>query len=71
MENPWFGRRANGYTGGPVTWQGWLVLIVGLGGALACHAFLGKSWNDWLGGALLAAFALTCWLTYDPATESY
>jgi hypothetical protein len=71
MENPWFGRKGNGYTGGPVTWQGWVVTILGLGGAIACHTFLGKPVNDWVGGALLVAFGLTWWLTYDPDTESY
>ncbi|HEY4276452.1 MAG TPA: hypothetical protein VGM68_13260 [Rhizomicrobium sp.] len=68
MENPWFGRKANGYTGGPVTWQGWLAVIVLIGGGMTCHLWLK---NDWAAAACIAALAVIYWLTYDPDTQSY
>ena len=70
MENPWFGRKADGYVGGIASWRGLLVTIVGLGGAFAAHAFLSKPWGDWIGGALLVAFGIAFWCKYDPDTDT-
>ena len=71
MENPWFGRKGNGYTGGPVTWQGWLATFGGFGGALACHAFLPHPLNNWAAAGCIVALLIVYFLTYDPDTESW
>jgi hypothetical protein len=71
MESPWFGKKANGYTGGPVTWQGWLVTIGCIGGGLACHFLLKSPANDLASGACIIVLIVTWLLTYDPDTESY
>jgi hypothetical protein len=71
MENPWFGRKANGYTGGPVAWQGWLALLIGIGGGMACYRLLPHPWNDWAAGACALVLITAYLLKYDPNTESY
>jgi hypothetical protein len=70
MEDPWFGRKANGYTAGPVTWQGCAVTFIAFGGGIACHSLLARPWNDWAAGACVLVFIIAYWLTFDPNTES-
>lgn len=71
MENPWFGRKGDGYVGGPLTWQGWLALFAGLGGGMAAYRLLPHPMNDWIAGGCLLAFILVYVFTYDPGSESY
>jgi hypothetical protein len=71
MENPWFGKKADGYVGLPLTWQGWLALIVGIGGGEACYRLLPHPINDWAAGGCALAFIISYWFKYDPDTESY
>ena len=68
MENPWFGPKAYPGSTGIVAWQGAATLILGIGGAIACHVLLR---NDWASGGCLALMLAVCVLKYDPDTESY
>ena len=71
MENPWFGRKGNGYTGGPVTWQGWLVVAAAISGSIAAHTLLSPPINHWASVGCLLLLVLVWWFTYDPDTESW
>jgi hypothetical protein len=71
MVNPWFGRKGNGYTGGPVTWQGWLTVVAALAGAIACQGLLAPPIKYFASGGCLLLLILVWWFTYDPDTESW
>lgn len=71
MENPWFGRKGDGSLGLPLTWQGWLALIVGIGGGIASYRLLPHPMNDWVAGACALVLIVAYWFKYDPDTESY
>ena len=71
MAKPWFGRKSDGYGGGPVSWQGWLAVAIGIGGGMACYRLLPHPINDWAAGGCALALILAYWLKYDPNTESY
>ena len=72
MENPWFGRTADGsYVNLPLTWQGWLVSIICVGGAIAARWLLPHPLNSWAPAACILAFLVVFYFTYDPDTESY
>jgi hypothetical protein len=70
MENPWFGRKADGYVGGIASWQGLVVLVIGIGGGMACYRFLPHPINEWASAACALAFGFAFWFKYDPDTDA-
>ncbi len=45
-----------------------MALILGIGGAMACHFYLK---NDWAAAACVVVLGVVYFLKYDPDTESY
>ena len=70
MENPWFGRKADGYVGGIASWQGLVVLVIGVGGGMASYRFLPHPINEWASAACALAFGIAFWFKYDPDTDT-
>lgn len=68
MENPWFGPKADIASTGIVAWQGWVAVVLGIGGAMVCHHVLK---NDWAAAGCVAALVIAFILKYDPDAESY
>lgn len=68
MENPWFGPKADIASTGIIAWQGWVAVVLGIGGGMACHYFLR---NDWAAAGCVLALIIAFILKYDPDTESY
>jgi hypothetical protein len=61
MENPWFGRKADGYVGGIASWQGLVALVIGIGGGMAC---------EWASAACALVLGIAFWFKYDPDTDT-
>jgi len=68
MENPWFGPKAYPGSTGIITWQGWVTVIAGVGGAIACHLILK---NNWAAIGCIAVMLAICLAKYDRDTPSY
>lgn len=68
MENPWFGAKAYAGSTGILTWQGWLALVLGIGGGVASHIVLHNDWIAALCGVVLIVVII---VKYDPDTPSY
>jgi hypothetical protein len=71
MEDPWFGKRGNDYTGGPVNFKGWAALVVCVGGAIAAYKLLPFPGNFLGAGACLMVLVLLGATKYDPDSESW
>ena len=67
----WFRAKTYGWGWGlPLTWQGWCVLILYLGGILAASIFLSPAIYPSRFGAIVAlltvAMVVVCWKTGEP-----
>jgi len=64
---PWFGPKRSGWGARPVTWQGWLVTVVYLGGVVTAAHLLVRTDSTLFVAALVALTAiylLVIWVTY-------
>ena len=64
MNWSWFGPK-NGYGSGIASWQGLLVIILGIGGIIAARSLLTGPIKDWISGGLLVALLVIYFCTYD------
>lgn len=71
-KTPWFGpRHLPGWGWSPVTWQGWLVIVVFLAAIVACAVLLpGVALRLMVEVIFIALLFAVCWLTGTPPNSA-